>query len=141
MHGLCSQLNLALNMLCGLDWYGRGTYTAEGIIAISDALQVNGGLTATGTGGLNLKDNELGDKGWGAVIAGVCSSHVCKLTSIDVSNESIGPAGAGLLAEARRTSVNGVLTSRDVRINNLGDEGETAICKAVEGREGFDLKM
>ena len=45
------QLNLSGNKLCGV-WleycnHGNqmGTYTAEGIIAISDALRVNGGLT------------------------------------------------------------------------------------------------
>ena len=29
------------NQLCGLDMFGRGTYTAEGIIAISEMLKVN----------------------------------------------------------------------------------------------------
>ena len=38
-------MNLALNELCGLDWRGEGTYTAEGITAIADALRVNGSLT------------------------------------------------------------------------------------------------
>ena len=40
-----SQLNLASNQLCGLDYLGHGTYTAEGITAVADALRVNGGLT------------------------------------------------------------------------------------------------
>ena len=34
------------NALCGVDKYGRGTYTAEGIIQISDALKVNATLTS-----------------------------------------------------------------------------------------------
>ena len=29
------------NQLCGVDHYGDGTYTAEGIIAISEMLKVN----------------------------------------------------------------------------------------------------
>ena len=29
------------NWLCGLNEYGEGTYTAEGIVAISDMLRVN----------------------------------------------------------------------------------------------------
>ena len=70
------QLNLASNKLCGLDYYGRGTYTAEGITALADALGVNGSLT-----------------------------------------------------------------SLDVRFNGLDGEGKDVICKAVEGREGFDLKL
>ena len=56
-----------------------------------------------------------------------------------LSGNSLGPEGAKALAPA--IAANGVLTSLDVRINNLGDEGETAIRKAVEGREGCDLKM
>ena len=45
MGGLTS-LNLFNNQLCGLDDSGIGTYTAEGITAIADALRVNGSLTA-----------------------------------------------------------------------------------------------
>ena len=39
------QLDLSNNRLCGLNEYGHGTYTAEGITAIADALRVNGALT------------------------------------------------------------------------------------------------
>ena len=39
------QLNLSGNELCGLDNDGGGTYNAEGITAIADALRVNGSLT------------------------------------------------------------------------------------------------
>ena len=56
-----------------------------------------------------------------------------------LSLNELGPEGAKALAPG--IAANGVLTSLDVRVNNLGDEGETAIRKAVEGREGFDLKM
>ena len=34
------------NQLCGLDEFGRGTYTAEGIIKLSDALKINKTLTS-----------------------------------------------------------------------------------------------
>ena len=47
MGGLTS-INLSGNQLCGIwtDWRGQhGTYTAEGITAIADALRVNGALT------------------------------------------------------------------------------------------------
>ena len=43
--GSLTSLNLGHNQLCGLDEYGRGTYTADGITAIADALRVNGSLT------------------------------------------------------------------------------------------------
>jgi hypothetical protein len=39
------QLDLSRNQLCGINEYCQGTYTAEGITAIADALRVNGALT------------------------------------------------------------------------------------------------
>jgi hypothetical protein len=53
--GGLTSLNLSYNQLCSLDDRGRGSYTAEGITAIADALRVNGALTA-----LNLSHNEIG---------------------------------------------------------------------------------
>ena len=50
------------------------------------------------------------------------------------------PEGVMAIADALR--VNGGLTSLDVQYNNLDNsEGKPAIRKAVEGREGVDLKM
>ena len=40
------QLDISVNQLCGLDLLGRGTYSAEGIHAIADALRVCSSLTA-----------------------------------------------------------------------------------------------
>ena len=48
------QLDLSGNQLCGVNEYGQGTYTAEGITAIADALRVNGALTVA-----NLLGNQL----------------------------------------------------------------------------------
>jgi hypothetical protein len=45
VNGGLTSLNLSDNQLCGLDNRGRGTYTAEGITAIADALRVTGALT------------------------------------------------------------------------------------------------
>jgi len=39
------QLDLSRNELCGVHEYGQGTFTAEGITAIADALCVMGALT------------------------------------------------------------------------------------------------
>ena len=54
---LCAQLDLSNNRLCGV-WleYGSqmGTYTAEGITALADALRVNGSLTTVCTLGYEL---------------------------------------------------------------------------------------
>ena len=40
------QLDLSGNELCGLDEDGDGDYTAEGIIALAEALKVNGSLAS-----------------------------------------------------------------------------------------------
>ena len=48
VNGGLTSINLSGNQLCGIwtDWRGQhGTYTAEGITAIADALRVNGALT------------------------------------------------------------------------------------------------
>ena len=113
---LFGQLNLSNNRLCGV-WveYGtrKGNYITEGINAIADALRVNGALTS-----LELRGNQLGDNGWGAIFAAVCGNKDSKITSLDAvseniggrySSENIGPAGVKLIAEALRTSVTGAL--------------------------------
>ena len=43
---LLLQLDLSSNELCGLDWLGEGTYTAEGITAIAKALKVTASITS-----------------------------------------------------------------------------------------------
>ena len=50
------QVNLSDNQLCGLDYvYCQGTYTAEGIKALADAVSVSASLTSA-----NLSFNQLG---------------------------------------------------------------------------------
>ena len=78
---------------------------------MAPAIAVSASITHIGAGGLDLRSNDLGDEGWGAIFAGVCSSKVSKIASIDASNKGIGPKGAKLIAEALRTSVNASLTS------------------------------
>ncbi len=105
---LFRQLNLRDNRLCGVwteEGNQHGNYTAEGITAIADALRVNGALTS-----VELRSNELGDEGWGAIFATICGNKDSKIMSMDVSSENIGPVGGKLIAEALRTSVTGALT-------------------------------
>ena len=59
---LCTQLNLASNQLCGLNWQRRGTYTIEGIKAIAHALSVTTSLTK-----IDVRLNALGDDGRAAL--------------------------------------------------------------------------
>ena len=52
-----TSLNLSNNELCGVK-YGRGTYTADGIKAIADALRVSASLTL-----LDVRYNSLDEEG------------------------------------------------------------------------------
>jgi hypothetical protein len=112
--GGLTSIDLSGNQLCGLDEYAQGAYTAEGIIVIADALRVNGALTS-----VELSGNKLGNKGWGAIFAAICSNKDSKIMSMDASCENISPAGIQLIAEALRTSVTGGLTSIDLSGNLL----------------------
>ncbi|KOO21250.1 protein nlrc3 [Chrysochromulina tobinii] len=128
--GLTS-INLSGNQMCGIwtVWSNQlGTYTAEGITAIADALRVNGALTS-----VKLRGNELGDEGWGAIFAAICANKDSKIMSLDASGENIGLAGGKLIAKALCTSVTGTLTSFNLRGNKLGEEGWGAIFAAICG--------
>jgi hypothetical protein len=52
--GALTSIDLSGTKPCGLDWEGKGIYTAEGITAIADALRVNSALTS-----LDLSNNAL----------------------------------------------------------------------------------
>ena len=58
------QLDLSSNQLCGINAYGQGTYTAEGITAIAEALKVTGSLTK-----LDLRANKLDESAKAALRA------------------------------------------------------------------------
>ena len=73
--------------------FGRGTYTAEGITAIAEALRVNGGLTA-----LNLSFDSLKDEGVSAVCKAIQTNKETKLASLNFKNNGIGPGGANAVA-------------------------------------------
>ena len=62
------------------------------------------------------------------------------------SMESIGMAGCelgveGAKATAELVSVMASLTKLNVQFNELGEEGEAVLRKAVEGRSGFELVL
>ena len=40
------QINLSENALCGIDRYGDGTYTADGIKAIAESISVSPSVTS-----------------------------------------------------------------------------------------------
>ena len=102
---MVSQLGLAYNLLCGVDQNGRGTYTAEGITAIADALRVNSSLTS-----LDLENNQL---------CGVA----------EFGRGTYYAEGITAIGDALR--VNGVLTKCKLNKNQLGVTGWAAIFNAL----------
>ena len=66
-------------------------------------------------------------------------STVCKLQTLDVRENAIGPDGAKALAAFCAAS--GSLTACDARGNHLGSELKAALREAVEGRSGFELRV
>ena len=131
--GALTSLDLSSNQLCGLEHFGSGTYTAEGITAIANALRVNGALMS-----VNLRDIQLGDKGWGAIFAAICGNKDSKITSLNTYYENIGPAGVKLITEALRTSVTGGLTVTDLLGNKLDAESAKMLADVAK-QKGISL--
>ena len=52
------QINLSGNALCGIERYGEGTYTANGIKAIAESIRVSASITS-----IDLSENRLGPEG------------------------------------------------------------------------------
>ena len=103
------QLDLSCNHLCQVNYgYGRGTYTAEGITAIADALRVNGGLTK-----ISLAVNNLDEEGTKAICEALEQNTTLKELDISEdwrsSNSNTG-GSAGAKHVAKMLGVNGALT-------------------------------
>ena len=81
---------------------------------VAKMVGVNGALTS-----VDLRGNQLRDKGWGAIFAAICGNKDSKIMSLNASSENIGLAGVRLIAKALRTSVTGALTSIDLSYNQL----------------------
>ena len=92
-------MDLANNQLCGLDRWGDGTYTAEGIKAIADALRVNASLTVA-----NVLKNNLDIESAKLLVDAVKDKDVslCGIqrnqTTADFSARRLKPPDAVLLA-------------------------------------------
>jgi hypothetical protein len=121
------------NELCGLDGLGRGTYAAEGITAIADALRVNGGLTE-----LSIYGNNVGDEGVDAICEAIKSNKDTKLLSLNgIGNNGIGPVGANIVAAM--VAVTDALTRVDVRHNNIAGNGAAQLAAAVLGNLKIEM--
>jgi hypothetical protein len=116
------QLDLSKNELCGIDKRGHGTYTAEGITAIADALRVNGGLTVT-----NLLGNQL-DAESAKMLAEVAKQKGISLcgiqrdqTTADFRKKGLGPPDVILLgSDLSQAVVTGALTALNLSSNDIG---------------------
>ncbi len=133
-NGALKSINLSNNVLCGVDNRGQGTYTAEGITAIADALRVNGGLTA-----LDLSFNNLKDEGVRAVCEAIQSNKETKLASLNLGRNGIGPVG--VKSVAAMVAFTGTLIKCDLSGNDMGEEGKASIRFAVQGKAGFHLHL
>ena len=100
-------------MLCGITRYGKGTYTAEGIITLCDALKVNTTIKELDISGQPYLSNIGGSDG---------AKHVAdmllvngSLTRLDVSQNYLDRGGAGvqLLRDAVHGRKGFVLIDKD----------------------------
>ena len=105
---LASKVGMDARSLCwarALDFESKGI-KEDDVPVLAGLLCASASLTS-----IKLRGNTLGDEGWGAIFAGICSNKDSKIASIDASYEQIGPTGAKLIGEALRTSVSASLTS------------------------------
>ena len=107
---------------------------AEGAKAIAEGLFGNASLTEC-----NLRGNDLGDEGWKIIFNALRDSPTSRITTWDLSYERLGPEIAKPLAEY--ISVTTSMTRLDARGNQLGEEGNAALRKAIEGRSGLELLL
>jgi len=141
-----TSLDLALNRLCGVwdDFDGqglKGTFTAEGILALSDALKGNASLTVT-----NVLRNGL-DAESAKMLAEVAKQKGISLcgiqrdqTTANFSGDDLKLANAILLAsDLSQAVVSTSLTEIDLHQNGLKDEGVIAICEAVQSNKETKL--
>ena len=108
-----SQINLSSNQLCGLNWEGSGTYTAEGITAIADALKVTASVT-----NLNLSNNNL-----------TSETGYVKATEVQGDSKEVG---AKVIYQGREMTVSkGVDSDGELKMQDL--TGVHAIAEALAG--------
>ena len=108
--------------------------TPEGPKSIADAIRVSHSLTEC-----NLRENELHKEGWCAIFDALRDNPQSKIATWNLRDQGINAIIAKSLAAY--VAVSGSLTQLNVEDNELGAEGEAAIRKAVEGREGFVLDI
>ena len=126
VNGTLTSLDLRSTQICGLNDYGRGTYTADGVNAIAEALRVSGSLTS-----LSLYGNQIGAEG-GVAIAKALSVN-SSLTSPNLFLNGIGTEGGMAIVEALK--FNNSLTSIDIGNNNITKEAMQALVRVFKEKQ------
>ena len=118
---MCLQLNLASNQLCGLyyDYFGdlQGTYTADGIMTLSEALKVTGSVTK-----ILVSQNSLGDKGATILCDALRESKVTKVQELDLSYNDIHADGAKAVAAMAGVIGSGEFHNLEAKIMELKND-------------------
>ena len=100
----------------------HGTYSAEGIAAIANALCVSRSLTC-----VDLSRNIFGPEGARSIAHAICVNS--SITSLNLACNRIGSEGASALGEALK--VNSSLLRVDVRWNIIAGDGAAQLSAAV----------
>jgi len=134
-------VDLSNNMLCGMYWDDvyeewTGTYTAEGIKAIADALGVNTSLTSLDVSGVRYKPHNL--KGSGTVFGEALKSNKSmkelKMKYCELDAEDGKGLAVGLAFSASLTSLN-------IKDNHLNEQSKILLKNAVTGKQEFNLEL
>ena len=123
VNSILSTLNLADNMLCGVE-YGHDTYDALGILAIAEALKSGNGVLTK----LDVSYNSIGAEGGKALAEALKGNSV--LTSLNLWSNSLGVEGGKAIASA--IMANGVLANLNLMGNQIGSEGGKALAAALK---------
>ena len=139
LYPFCAQLNLASNQLCGVSTGGFGTYTAEGIKAIAQALSVNAELTCPdGHVQRVVLNSMLLEELQDAVTAEKMSFASFKAQKALL--QSTCQHCNTVIKDHAFEQVTAELTSLDVSHNHLRDDGTVTLCNALSENKASKLQ-
>ena len=109
----------------------KGSYSAEGINAISEAIAVSCSLNS-----IDVSYNRIDQASALKLLAAMKGKE---MVSIGMAHCELGVKGAKIVAEM--ASVSHSLTAADLRFNELNADAKQIVHEIVEGRYGFDLRL
>ena len=130
-----SQLDLSGNTLCGINHYtGAGTYTAEGINAIADALKGNASVTS-----VSLLANRFDDETVAMLLKlkeekpNLITLCGFKPDQAELAAGGLTPQDAKLLAP--EILVHASVTKISLTRNEIDEEGTKVICESLKANQ------